>query len=55
MTIFVLPAMMYYFKNATQPALLYTLLHATYCACWLTKHMTFRDKSFDEKARIVSF
>lgn len=44
--------MMYHFNNFTQPALLYTLLHSTYCACWLTKHMTFRDKNFDEKARI---
>lgn len=43
--------MMYHFNNFTQPALLYTLLHSTYCVCWLTKHMTFRDKNFDEKAR----
>lgn len=46
--------MMYYFDNRGQAALLYTLLHATYCACWLTKHMTYRDKSFDEKERFIS-
>lgn len=50
LTIFVLPGMMYYFDNFTQPALLYTLLHSIYCACWLSKHMTFRDKNFDEKS-----
>ncbi len=27
--------------------------HSIYCSCWLTKHMTFRDKSFDEKGKGV--
>lgn len=46
---------MYFFDNFTQPALMYLMLHSVYCWCWLTKHMTFRDKNFDEKVSFPFF